>query len=153
MLQREIAIKDSRLKRIDPKKRPHYLPTERLEILAIRAMRGWSHAQVAKRFQVTIQTVINWVHGVEDGDVTVQMQESVNKYPVFVQYIVQQLKSFCLMLGWYKIADILARAGLHLSASKVKRMIDEPPIEPDNIDDPACPSPSPTVVSESCLVG
>jgi hypothetical protein len=31
MLQREIAIKDSRFARLDPKRRPHYLPGERLE--------------------------------------------------------------------------------------------------------------------------
>jgi hypothetical protein len=36
-LQREIEIKDARFERIDPKKRPHYLPSERLAILAIRA--------------------------------------------------------------------------------------------------------------------
>ena len=60
MLQRETVIKDARFARLDPKKRPHYQPTERLEILAIRTMRGWSTAQVAKRFQVTVQTIINW---------------------------------------------------------------------------------------------
>ena len=40
------------------------------------------------------------------------------------------------MLGRYKIADILARAGLHLSASTVKRCIDEPPIDPTKIETP-----------------
>ena len=42
MLQSEIAIKDSRFARIDPKKRPHDLPTERLEILAVCAKGGFS---------------------------------------------------------------------------------------------------------------
>jgi len=54
------------------------------------------------------------------------------------------LKSFCPMLGRYKIADILARAGLHLSASTVKRIVDEPPMKPVN-PEPTSPSPSPTV--------
>ena len=145
MLQREIVIKDARFARLNAKKRPHYSPTERLEILAIRTMRGWSTAQVAKRFQVTVQTIINWYRGVDNGEATVQMPERVKRYPDFVRYIVQQLKSFCPMLGRYKIADILARAGLHLSASTVKRIVDEPPIEPVNTDEPTSPSPSPTV--------
>ena len=145
MLQREIAIKDSRFARLDPKKRPHYLPTERLEILTIRAMRGWSNVQVAKRFQVTIQTIINWIRGIDNDEEIVQMPERPNRYPDFVRYVVQQLKVFCPMLGRYKIADLLARAGLHLSASTVKRIVDEPPIEPANADDSTSPSPSPTV--------
>jgi len=49
------------------------------------------------------------------------------------------------MLGRYKIADILARAGLHLSASTVKRIVDEPPMEPVNSVEPTSPSTSPTV--------
>ena len=142
MLNREIAIKDSRFTRLEPKKRPHYLPTERLEILMIRAARGLSNAQVAKRFHVTVQTIINWIRGVDNGDETVQMPERANRYPDFVRYIVQQLKALCPMLGRYKIADILARAGLHLSASTVKRIIDEPPIEPANAAAPESPSPT-----------
>jgi hypothetical protein len=58
-LQREIEIKDARFGRIDPKKRPHYLPAERLAILTIHAIRGLTNEQTAKRFQVTVQTIIN----------------------------------------------------------------------------------------------
>ncbi|MDR1140806.1 MAG: hypothetical protein LBL62_03870, partial [Planctomycetaceae bacterium] len=73
LLQREIEIKDARFGRIDPKKRPHYLPSERLAILTIRAMRGLTNEQMAKRFQVTVQTIINWFHGIDKGEATVQM--------------------------------------------------------------------------------
>jgi hypothetical protein len=52
LLQREIEIKDTRFGRLDPKKRPHYLPSERLAILTIRAMRDLTNEQTAKRFQV-----------------------------------------------------------------------------------------------------
>ena len=106
----------------------------------VNGYRGWSTAQVAKRFQVTVQTIINWVRGVDNDETTVQMPERPNRYPDFVRYIVQQLKSFCPMLGRYKIADIPARAGLHLSASTVKRIVDEPPIEPTNDVEPTSPS-------------
>ena len=66
LLRQELAIKDARFARLAPKKRPHYLPSERLEILMIRAMRGCSNVQVAKRFQVTVQTIINWIRGVDN---------------------------------------------------------------------------------------
>ena len=37
LLTEEIRIKDARMKRVDPQKRPHYLPTERMAILELRA--------------------------------------------------------------------------------------------------------------------
>jgi hypothetical protein len=53
LLQREIEIKDTRFTRLEPKKHPHYLPCERLEILMIRAARDLTNDQTAKRFPVT----------------------------------------------------------------------------------------------------
>ena len=35
-------IKDARMKRIDPQKRPHYVPSERMAVLELRAARAWS---------------------------------------------------------------------------------------------------------------
>ncbi len=78
MLREELAIKDARFARLEPKKRPHYLPTERLEILSLRAMRGWSTEQVVKRFHVTSQTIINWLRGIDNGEETVQIPERPN---------------------------------------------------------------------------
>jgi hypothetical protein len=42
LLTEEMRIKDARLRRIDPQKRPHYLPTERMAILELRVARAWS---------------------------------------------------------------------------------------------------------------
>ena len=39
LLTAEIHIKDARMKRVDPRKRPHYVPTERMAILELRAAR------------------------------------------------------------------------------------------------------------------
>ena len=41
LLTEEIRIKDSRMNRIAPHKRPHYEPIERMSILELRAARGW----------------------------------------------------------------------------------------------------------------
>jgi len=64
-LERELAIKDARFNRLDPKKRPEYLPSERLEILLIKTMRGLNNSQLAMRFQVAVQSVRRWLRGVE----------------------------------------------------------------------------------------
>ena len=40
LLREELRIKDARLARIDPHRRPHYPPTERMAIRRLRAARG-----------------------------------------------------------------------------------------------------------------
>jgi putative transposase len=51
----------------------------------------------------------------------------VNKFPDFVREVVQRLKILCPRLGKRKIAETLARAGLHLGATTVRRMLREFP--------------------------
>jgi len=64
----------------------------------------------------------------EDGpDALVQLREPVNKFPDFVQYIVGRLKTLCLTMGKVKIAQTLARAGLHLGATSVGRFFKHKP--------------------------
>ena len=130
LLERELAIKDARFNRLAPKKRPEFLPTERLEILLIKAMRGLNNSQLARRFQVTVQTIRRWLRGIHKGDDLVQLPVKATRYPDYLRYIIQQLKMFCPLLGRFKIADILARVGLHISASTVRRIIHEPPVVP-----------------------
>ena len=130
LLQKELKIKDARFSRLEPRKRPTYTPSERFEILLIRSIRGMSNLQLARRFQVTVQTVQNWLRRAESGEETVQMPIQPTRYPDFVRYLVQQFKACCPMLGRFKIAEMLARAGLHLSASTVRRIVKEPPASP-----------------------
>ena len=40
-LRAEMRIKDARMKTLSPSRRPYYSPTARLEILELRAARGW----------------------------------------------------------------------------------------------------------------
>ncbi len=51
------------------------------------------------------------------------MEEPVNKFPEFVAYLVRYFKRTCPTLGKAKIAQMLARAGLHLGATTVGRML------------------------------
>ena len=51
-----------------------------------------------------------------------KLEEPVNKFPDLVAYFVRHLKVLSPSLGKVRIAQMLARAGLHLSASTVGRM-------------------------------
>jgi len=125
LLTEELRIKDTRLGRIDPRRRPHYSPTERMAILQLKAALGWSLAQAARAFLVEAETIADWLKRIdEDGSsALVQLREPVNRFPDFVRYIVQQLKVLCPSLGKVKTAQVLARAGLHLCATTVGRML------------------------------
>ena len=137
LLREELRIKDARMARIDPHRKPYYPPTERMAILELKAARAWSLAQTAKAFLIKPATIASWLKRIdEDGDDTlVQLREPVNKFPDFVRYIVQRLKALCPSLGKRKIAQMLARAGLHLGTTTVQRMVKDkrtgPPTDPD----------------------
>jgi len=47
LFEQEMRIKDARMAQINPHRRPHYPPTERMAILELRAARGWTLKQVA----------------------------------------------------------------------------------------------------------
>jgi transposase InsO family protein len=131
-LREESRIKDARMARIDPHRRPHYPPAERMAILELRAARGWSLQQTARRFQVTAATIASWIKRVDEQGphALVQMRVPVNRFPDFVRYIVQRLRTLCPTMGKVKIAQTLARAGLHLGATTVGRMLKESPTPP-----------------------
>ncbi len=126
-LHEELRIKDSRMARIDPQKRPHYPAVERMAILELRAVRGWSLTQTAKAFLITPATIASWLKRIDENSPSalVRMYEPVNRFPDFVRYIVQRLKTLCPTMGKVKIAQTLARAGLHLGSSTVGRILKE----------------------------
>jgi transposase InsO family protein len=139
LLREELRIHYARMAQLPPHRRPYYPPTERMAILQLRAARGWSLEQTARRFLVTAETVSSWMkRGDEEGpDALVQLGQPVNKFPDFVRYLVQRLKVFSPLLGKAKIAQILARAGLHLGVTTVGRILKEKPVPPPK----AVPSP------------
>jgi transposase InsO family protein len=124
LTREETRIKDARMARVPPSQRPHYSPTERLAILELRAARGWSLAQTAAVFQVTTATIASWTRRLdEEGPAALlRTTEPVNKFPDFLRYVVQRLQTLCPRMGKVKMAQTLARAGLHLGASTIGRM-------------------------------
>ncbi len=129
LLTEEIRIKDARMKRIAAQRRPQYAPVERMAILELRSARAWSARQAAQAFQITAATIASWMKRLDEAEpgALVQIREPVNKFPDFVRYSVQQLKTLCPTLGKVKIAEMLCRAGLHLGATTVGRILKEPP--------------------------
>ena len=97
LLEEELRIKDARMALLDPHRRPHYRPTERLAILEMRAARGWSRARTARRFLVEPGTIAEWMGRVDEQgpSALVQTLEPVNRFPEFVRYMVRRLKVLC----------------------------------------------------------
>ena len=116
------------MERIPAQRRPHYPPIERLAILELRAARGWSLSQTARRLLVTAATVASWMGRLdEDGPrAIVQIREPVNRFPDFVGYMVRRLKALCPTMGKVKIAQVCCRIGLHLAPTTVGRMLRQP---------------------------
>lgn len=61
LLAEELALKDARWASQPAHRRPHYDPVQRMRILELRAIRGWSVHQTAERFHVTEETVMSWM--------------------------------------------------------------------------------------------
>jgi hypothetical protein len=132
LLREEMRIKDARMASLPPHRRPYYAPADRLAILEVRAARGWSLEKTAEMFLECPKTVGSWIKRLEEdgSDALVQLPTPVNKFPDFVRYTVQRLQTLCLTLGKKKLAEVLARAGLHLGTTTIGRIRQEKPIMP-----------------------
>lgn len=124
-LAEETRILRARLAAIEIRHRPRYPPPERLAILALRAARGWTATETARRFLLTVATLATWMKRLDENgpDALVALSEPVNRFPDFVAEIVRRLRSSFPTLGKVRIADVLARAGVHLAPATVARML------------------------------
>ncbi len=135
LIERENRLLRARFERVPPANRPHFAPAERLEILAIKSETGWTAAELARRFLVTPLTIARWLRRLDEGGegALLAMPKPVNRFPEFVAELVRQLKVTCPAMGKTRIAQLLARCGLHLAASTVQRMLrDGPKPKPKN---------------------
>jgi hypothetical protein len=74
-------------------------------------------------------TVASWTSRLDEAepDALVQLREPVGRFPDFVGCLVRRLKALCPTTGSRRIASVLARAGLHLGATTVRRMLEPKP--------------------------
>ena len=134
MLREELSIKDGRWERSRSRRRPHYTPTQRMRILQLRAARGWTLEKTARVFLVDLQTMLIWMRRLDEcGERDlVQTVAPVNRYPDFVRNLVRQLKVLFPMMGYERMAQVLARVGLRLGATTIRRIVRERGGPPDD---------------------
>jgi transposase InsO family protein len=98
-----------------------------MRILQVKASRGWSCEQAAEAFMIDEQTMRSWLRRVDEESegALIEVSEPVNKFPDFVRYLVKQLKVLLPTMGKARIAQVLARAGLHLGVTTVGRILRE----------------------------
>ncbi len=106
-----------------------------MAILQLKAARNWSNTQVARCFLLTAETIASWMKRVDENGpgALVQVPRPVNRFPDFVTHLVKQLKTLCPTMGKVRITHTLARAGLHLGVSTVRRMLKSPAASPPEL--------------------
>ena len=134
MLREEINIKDGRWERSRSKRRPHYTPVQRMRILPTpgRPVAGTWRRQRGCSSSIS-KTLLVWMRRLdEQGEpALIQTANPVNRYPDFVRNLVRQLKCLFPAMGTERMAHVLARAGLVLGATTIRRMLREPSGPPE----------------------
>ena len=62
-----LSLVRARFGRLDPRKRTHYTKAERLRILELKALNGWTIDQTAARVLVDAKTVCRWMKELAEG--------------------------------------------------------------------------------------
>lgn len=101
LLREEMQIKDDRFHRISAHRRPYYTPIQRMQILKLRAARGWNIAQTAKAFLLSELTIISWMQRLDEEGLNalIQLSEPVNKFPAFVRSCDEKREAFIPVPG------------------------------------------------------
>ncbi|HEY6724777.1 MAG TPA: DDE-type integrase/transposase/recombinase [Polyangiaceae bacterium] len=146
LLNRELDLLRARFERIPAKNRPHLSPAQRLEVLQLKAARAWNSAQIARRFLLAPSTVAAWLKRLEDDGVGALVRvppPPIHRFPDFVARLVQDLSGLLPTMGKKRIAQLLARAGVHLSTSTVRRLQQRPWVTPPAPEPAGSDSPAP----------
>ncbi len=127
LLREELSIKDGRWERSPSRRRPHYTSIQRMRIVQLRAARGWTLERTARVFLLDEQTLLQWMGRLDEPGARplIRTVEPVNRYPDFVRCLVQQLKILFPSMGNVRMAQTLARAGLRLGATTIRRIVRE----------------------------
>ena len=117
----------ARLRRVPPRRRPHYLRSERLQILWHAQRYGLSVVATARTFVVSVATVLSWRNDVAtEADHLVRAKSPINKLPDLDAEIARRLKCEWPRWGTRRIAGVLARLGLKVSRTSVQAFLRRP---------------------------
>ncbi len=146
-LEAELRLVRSRLARVEARRRPHYRPIERMEILTLRAAHGWNVAETVSRFLVSELTLATWMAALDAGGerALVRTRVPINKLPAFVGELARELGARYVVLGARRIAQLFARGGVPICATTVRRMLAATPAPtPAPERERAAPPPAPS---------
>ena len=130
----ELELLRARIERLDPARRPRYLPHERLRILLYRARYSASLAALARRFVLSVETIKEWIAEVGGGvEKRVKTAKPVNKLPDAVKEIAVLLRWEQLHWGCKRIADVLRRMKLKISRTSIQRIFRRNPRKPAHL--------------------
>lgn len=130
MLRRELEILRAQRESLQPHRRPNYGPTQRLAILQLRRLRGWSIKKTAEHFVVHRNTIRAWIRTAEGKGRPRLLAGAVvwNRIDDAVRWAVHELRRLCPEpeFGTRSIARQVLRASVQISRSTVQRVLREP---------------------------
>jgi putative transposase len=146
MLRRELEIFRIQRESIAPHRRPDYSRAQRLAILQLRQLRGWSIKKTAERFVVHRNTIRAWVKAIEGRGRSSLLAGVLvwNRIDDAVRWAVHELRRLCSEpeFGTRSIARQVVRASIQISRSTVQRVLREPkPVRPGQHSRPAMATP------------
>ena len=133
LLERGLAVFRSQCER-KPAERPHYSPAERAQILEIMKLRGWSAKYAGARFIVHPNTIRNWQRAVRDKLRAEQLLGGPpwNRLHDGVRRLVHEIREAFPEpeFGTRTIARHIMRAGIRVSRTSIRRVLQEGPPAP-----------------------
>ena len=130
VLREECELLRSRFGRMSPEKRPHFTRVERLRALKLVAARGWNRVQAGAALLVTPATISRWLGWADADSPNLEHEPPINKYPDVVTAVLHDLKAMFPHFGKRRLAQMLARVGLHLAETTIARRLREPTPKP-----------------------
>ncbi len=131
LLRRELATLRAQRQSLPPHRRPDYKAEQRLAILQLRRLRGWTIKKTARRFVVHPNTIRSWIKAIEGRGNQSLLTDAIrwNRLADAVRWTAHELRRLCPEpeFGTRTIARQLVRAGLAVSRSTVQRVLRESP--------------------------
>jgi len=148
LLRRENAILRGQRENACPHQRPEYSPEQRLAIVQLKRLRGWTLAETAARFVIHENTLRNWIYAAEGKGNSRLLTGAIvwNRIDDAIRWVVHELRRLCPEpeFGTRSIARQLVKAAVQISRSSIQRILREPePEKPKTpvVSKPAMPPP------------
>jgi len=130
---RVVGILQARLGKVHERRRPHYSPAARFEILEIRNLLGWNQTHTANQFLVSENTIGNWERDQSPASRTVgslaKPVPPVTRFNDATRHLVQMMARFGFG-GAQMIASHLALAGFRIAEKTVRNIKRERVVAP-----------------------